>query len=153
MYAGNAVFLEIQNLIHGIFNAGFLHIFWILAVLCDHITHFYRNRRAGQRHTRTELLCRCHWHNTCMHRNINARFLQFIHKRIKCVIIKKHLCDQTVQSQIYLLFQMLDVLFLILRLRVYLWIAGTRDKEISIFLDLWNQISCILKIALVEFLL
>ena len=37
-----------------------------------------------------------------MHRNINARFLQFIHKRIKCVIIKKHLCDQTVQSQIYL---------------------------------------------------
>lgn len=90
------------------------------------------------------LICICYRHDSRNNRNGNTLFSRSIEEIIKNIVIKKHLCSQEIYTTVYFLFQMCNIILLMFGLYMSFRITCSPDAEISLTLDILDQLICIL---------
>ena len=79
----------ILNLLCGIFNACFFHIFRMVLVGGKQIGHLLWKRSSGKRNGVANHFCAGDWHYACFDRNRDAFFAGLLQKSVKYIIIKE----------------------------------------------------------------
>ncbi len=88
-----------------------------------------------------------HRHYTSLNRNIYPCKLRLLIKIIEIRVVQKQLCDKVISTAVYLIFQMLYIIYDIFAFRVRLRIARRNNIKVIVFLDECYKLVCVAEIA------
>ena len=140
----NAICEQIDDLVCRIRNTCLLHCFRIISKAIYDCFESLRQICSGHRQDSLYLTCICYRHDSRNNRNGNTLFSRSIEEIIKNIVIKKHLCSQEIYTTVYFLFQMCNIILLMFGLYMSFRITCSPDAEISLTLDILDQLICIL---------